>query len=157
MMKFIYSFIYLLCFSGCSSINAVVDIDKPNFEIMTFDVVSKELNFEGPFPEYLVILTNQWFNSKVKVNGLDGNMVMTLNNYIEETSLINDTKRIDIFLNFRIVLQKPTLSKRKIIEGMVSSYGTLTGDFSLSEFDQLIENTQTDLILRLSRDLKSKI
>ncbi len=49
------------------------------------------------------------------------------------------------------------LSQKKVIEGKVNSFGTLTGNFSLSEFDQLIQKTQSDLILRLSRDLKSKI
>ena len=35
--------------------------------------------------------------------------------------------------------------------------GQITGDFSLNDFDQLIIKTQTELVLRLSSDLKSKI
>ena len=49
------------------------------------------------------------------------------------------------------------MSQTKFIEGTVSSYGTLSGTFSLNDFDTIIENTQKDLILRLSRDLQSKI
>jgi hypothetical protein len=51
----------------------------------------------------------------------------------------------------------PSLSQTKMIEGYVSSYGTLSGNFSLAEFDTVIQNAQSDLVLRLSRDLKSKI
>ena len=49
------------------------------------------------------------------------------------------------------------MSQKKVIKGKVNSFSTLTGNFSLAEFDQLIIKTQTDLVLRLSRDLKSKI
>ena len=54
-------------------------------------------------------------------------------------------------------MNKPSISEKKVIKGSVSSYGTLTGNFSLSEFDTVIQNTQSDIILRLSRDLNSKI
>ena len=57
---------------------------------------------------------------------------------------------------FQYLLEK-SQTKKKLINGSVSSFGTLTGNFSLSEFDTVIQNTQSDLILRLSRDLKSKI
>ena len=77
--------------------------------------------------------------------------------YFEEISSIDEGKRVDISLSFNVVLNKPSLSQTSLIEGSVSSYGTLTGNFSLSEFDTVIQNTQSDLILRLSRDLKSKI
>ena len=43
------------------------------------------------------------------------------------------------------------------LESSVSSFGTLTGDFSLNDFDAVIQNTQSDLIMRLSRDLQTKI
>ena len=60
-------------------------------------------------------------------------------------------------MSFNVILNKPSLSQTKMIEGYISSYGTLTGDFSLAEFDTVIQNTQSDLVLRLSRDLKAKI
>ena len=65
-------------------------------------------------------------------------------------------KRVDVYLSFSVLLNKPSLSQKKLIEGSVSSYGTLIGNFSLNEFDNVIQNTQTDLIMRLSKDLKLK-
>ena len=69
-------------------------------------------------------------------------------------TLINDGKRVDASMSFKVKLNKPTLSSKKIIEENIS-YGVLEEDFSLSDFDNVIQNTQSDLIIRLSRDLKS--
>ena len=84
-------------------------------------------------------------------------MIFTITDYTEEISSIVDGKKVNIFLSFNVKLNKPSISEKKVIKGSVSSYGTLTGNFSLSEFDTVIQNTQSDIILRLSRDLNSKI
>ena len=153
------SFIVLVLFFlvNCSTSNAIVKKPIPQFESMTFDAVTKSLFFEGEFPQHFKDLSNQWFDSKVKINGLEGNMIFTLKNYSEQSSKINDGRKIDITVEFEVLLEKSSLSLKKVIRGKVNSFSTLTGDFSLSEFDQLIIKTQTDLVLRLSRDLKSKI
>ena len=49
------------------------------------------------------------------------------------------------------------LSKKKFIKVEVKSFCIIEGDFSLSEFDEIIEKTQTDIIVRLSKNLGSKI
>jgi len=108
-------------------------------------------------PEHIQKLISNWFDEKVKINGFDGDMVFKISNYVEDITLIDDGKRVDTSLSFIFILNKPLLSKKQIIEGTVSAYGTLKGDFSIKEFEILIINTQTDLIERLSRDLKSKI
>ena len=142
---------------NCSTSNAIVETSNPQFESMTFDAVTKNLIFEGDFPKHFTILSNQWFDNKVKINGFEGNMTFTLKNYSEQSSKINDGRKIDITVEFEVLLEKSSLSQKKVIKGKVNSFSALTGNFSLSEFDQLIIKTQTDLILRLSRNLKSKI
>ena len=153
------SFIILVFFLlvNCSTSNAVVEVQDVKFESMTFDAVTKSLLFEGDFPKHFKDLSNQWFDNKVKINGLEGNMLFVLKNYSEQSSKINDGRKIDITVEFEVLLEKSSLSQKKVIRGKVNSFSTLTGDFSLSEFDELIIKTQTDLVLRLSRDLKSKI
>ncbi len=153
------SFIILILFFlvNCSTSNAIVKKPVPQFESMTFDAVTKSLIFEGEFPQRFKDLSNQWFDNKVKINGLEGDMLFVLKNYSEKSSKINNGKKIDITVEFEVLLEKSSLSQKKIIKGKVNSFSSLTGDFSLSEFDQLIIKTQSDLVLRLSRDLKSKI
>ena len=153
-------FIFLLLgffVSGCQSSDSIIEPLRPELEDVSFDVVQKQLTIEPELPIYVEGLLSQWFDQKVKIDGFDGEMTFTILEYLEEISSISDGKRVDISLSFNVVLNKPSLSQTQIIEGSVSSYGTLSGNFSLAEFDTVIQNTQSDLVLRLSRDLKSKI
>tara|TARA_B100000989_G_C19350358_1_gene388844 strand:+ start:28 stop:504 length:477 start_codon:yes stop_codon:yes gene_type:complete len=155
--KFSYLFIILFFISGCKADEDLIDIFEPKFELTSFDVVQKKLVVEKELPNHVQLLITKWFDEKVKVDGFDGNMKFTITNYKEETSSLSDGKRVDVSLSFQVVLKKPSLSQTKIVEGEVSSYGTLTGDLTLNEFDRVIKNTQRNLILILSRDLKNKI
>ena len=156
-MKNTFIVLLIFLFVNCSTSNAIVETTNPKFETMTFDAVSKNLIFEGDFPKNFTNQSRKWFDNKVKINGFEGNMIFTLKNYSEKNSKISDGRKIDISVEFQVLLEKSSLSQKKVIHGKVNSFSTLTGDFSLSEFDQLIIKTQSDLILRLSRDLKSKI
>ena len=143
--------------TGCNANESLITSQKPQFDNITFDVVQKQLFIDTNMPDYVLSLVSQWFDQKVKINGFDGDMKFTVTQYDQEISSISDGKRVDISLKFRLLLNKPSLSQTRFIEGGVSSYGTLTGNFSLSEFDQVIQNSQVDLISILSKDLQSKI
>ena len=149
--------VFLFITSGCGYSATSADKVSTQLDIMTFEVVQKELIIDDNLPNNVEELIKKWFDNKVKINGFDGDMTFTISEFLEETSSISDGKRVDISLFFIVVLNKPSLSQTKMIEGYVSSYGTLSGNFSLAEFDTVIQNTQTDLVLRLSRDLKTKI
>ena len=156
MNKFIFLLLGFLV-AGCQSNNSIIDPIRPEFESVSFDVVQKQLIIEPELPNHVQDLVSQWFDQKVKIDGFDGDMTFTISEYLEEISSISDGKRVDISLSFNALLNKPSLSQTQTIEGSVSSFGTMTGNFSLAEFDTVIQNTQSDLVLRLSRDLKSKI
>jgi len=156
MNKFIFVLLGFLV-AGCQANESFIDPIRPDFANVSFDVVQKQLVIEPELPSHVEGLVSQWFDQKVKIDGFDGEMTFTISEYLEETSSISNGKRVDISLSFNVVLNKPSLSQTKMIEGYVSSYGTLSGNFSLAEFDTVIQNTQSDLVLRLSRDLKSKI
>ena len=156
MNRFIFLLLGFLV-AGCQANESFIDPIRPDFANVSFDVVQKQLVIESELPPHVESLVAKWFDQKVKIDGFDGEMTFTISKYLEEISSISDGKRVDISLSFNVVLNKPSLSQTKKIEGYVSSYGTLSGNFSLAEFDTVIQNTQSDLVLRLSRDLKSKI
>ena len=156
MTKFIFLLLGFFV-SGCQSNDSTIEPLRPEFENVSFNVVQKQLVIDPELPSHVEGLVSQWFDQKVKIDGFDGVMKFTISEYLEETSSISDGKRVDVSLSFNVVLNKPSLSQTSLIEGSVSSYGTLTGNFSLAEFDTVIQNTQSDLVLRLSRYLKSKI
>lgn len=151
-------FIALIFFIvGCNANESLIDPLKPEFQTISFDVVQKELIIDEELPDNLKTLISQWFDEKVKINGFDGSMTFKISNYLQEISLIDNGKRVDLKLSFNLVLKKSLLSQKKIVNGNVSSYGTLTGNFSLKDFETVITNTQTNLVQRLSKDLNSKI
>ena len=157
MTKLIFLLLLGFVVAGCQSNDSNIDPLRPDFESVSFDVVQKQLIIEPELPLHVEDLISQWFDQKVKIDGFDGDMTFTISEYLEEISSISDGKRVDISLSFNALLNKPSLSQTQTIEGSVSSFGTMTGNFSLAEFDTVIQNTQSDLVLRLSRDLKSKI
>tara|TARA_B100000963_G_scaffold361034_1_gene394491 strand:- start:2031 stop:2501 length:471 start_codon:yes stop_codon:yes gene_type:complete len=156
-MKKLFILIFAFIFASCSANESLIDPINPDLKIITFDVVQKNLISKEDLPVNLQKLINQWFDNKVKINGFDGLMTFEITDYIEEISIIDEGKRVDTSLSFTLVLTKPTLSKTKYIEGTVTSFGTLSGEFSLNDFESVIQNTQSNLIERLSSDLKSKI
>lgn len=142
---------------GCNASESTQNPLKPNFETITFDVVQKDFILETKIPDHFLKLISKWFDTRVKIDGFDGDMKFIISDFNQEISNIDNGKRVDVSILFKVILNKPSRSQTKLIEGNISSYGTLTGLFSLQEFDTVIQNTQSDLILRLSRDLKSKI
>ena len=149
--------IFGLFMAGCNANETFIESLNPKFETMSFDVVQKDLVIQKDLPENLNFLISRWFDEKVKINGFNGDIKFTISDYKEKTSSISNGKRIDLTLSFNVLIRKPLLSQQKLIQGNVSAYGTISGDFSLNEFDTVIKNTQGDLVLRLSRDLKKKI
>lgn len=156
MRKFLFIFFGVFIF-GCNANESFVDPLRPEFEDISFEVVQKKLVINPDLPEHLQNLLSQWFDNRVKISGFEGKMEFIVTDFNQEISSINNGRRVDVSLSFNIHLDKPRLSQTKLIEGNISSFGTLTGDFSLNELDILIQNTQNDLIIRLSKDLKSKI
>ncbi len=148
---------FLFLISSCSYSALPIDKISSELDTMSFEVVQKKLIVEDDLPIYVEKLLKKWFQEKVKINGFDGDMKFMVKEYQEKISSINEGKRVDLSLRFEVLIKKPTLSKRVIIKGKVESYGSLKGTFTLNEFDKIIQNTQIDLIVRLSRDLKSKI
>jgi len=157
LLKIIFFFSGLL-FIGCNANESnFITTLEPELEIISFDVVQKQLIIDADLPEHVQFLLSNWFDQRIKIDGFDGDLTFIVSDFSQSISSINNGKRVDVSMSFKINLDKPTLSQKNFIEGNISSYGTLTGSFSLNEFDTVIQNTQSDLILRLSKDLKSKI
>lgn len=150
---------YFLClllffFIGCNASENFIKPIKPELNTISFDVVEKQLNLNGDIPENLKLLLSKWFDEKIKVSGYQGDVLIEVYDYKEEIISVDEGKRIDNFLFFKIILNKSSL-KKEYIEGSVTSYGTISGDFSLQEFDTLIQNTHIHLVQRLSKKLSS--
>ena len=139
---------------SCSNSEYVVK-QSYNFDQVFFDVVEKKIIYEGEIPDYLKSITKNWFDNDVKVEGIDGTMEMKLLNYKENISNISDGKKIELFMNFEVFIQKNNNSTKQSIKGDVITYSTITGSFALEEIDTLISNSQVELIRLLIEKLNS--
>ena len=139
---------------SCSNSEYVVK-QSYNFDQVFFDVVEKKIIYEGEIPDYLKSITKNWFDNDVKLDGIDGTMEMKLLNYKENISNISDGKKIELFMNFEVFIQKNNNSTKQSIKGDVSTYSTITGSFALEEIDTLISNSQVELIRLLIEKLNS--
>ena len=156
MLKIFFLFLSFFI-ASCNANEPLINPLKPELESMSFDVVQKKLVIEKEIPNQVQSLLSQWFNQKVKIDGFEGDLIFIVSDFTQVISSIADGKKVDITMSFEVIINKPSLSQKKLIDGNISSYGTLTGNFTLNEFDTVIYNTQSDLILRLTKDLKSKI
>ena len=84
-------------------------------------------------------------------------MIFTIYDYTQNVSNLDNGKRVDISLKFDALIKKEASPQTKKIKGEIKSYGSLTGTFSLDEFDDIIFDAQSSLITRLSKDLQEKI
>lgn len=152
-----YAFMISIFLNFIPSISFSYEKDIKLFNKIFFDVVEKDYEFKGYFPDRVRNLTSGWINDKVKISGVDGKVSFVFFEYEEKIKLIDDGKRVDISMSFNLTITKSSLSKKKIIQGKVKSYGEIKGSFTLNDFDEVINNAQTELIKIFSNDIKNKI
>ena len=153
-----YKLVILLFLFGCQ--NSVSEI-KPvtvNYNEVPINVVEKELIVSADIPSQLDLLLTDWFNKKVKVNGFQGKVLFEIFEYQEMISNIENGKRVDISLEVKIQIDsKDQLSNQKNYKIQLSEFGTITGSFSLSDVDIIIENLQKNIVSNLSKNINSRI
>lgn len=99
---------------------------------------------------------NNWFNKRVKVNGFEGDIFFNFFNYTHYIEVIDDGKKINLSLGFSVTKKNKTLSNKRIFKGKVSNHGIIQGSFSLNDFDDLIHNTQKQLINNFVKNIQGK-
>lgn len=153
--KLIY--IYMIIFFISSLLHSnTLDRSNVTFETIKFDVVSKKIFYDNTLDREIQVFLQKFFDNNVKVNGFEGNMELFINNYIENTDYIDKGKKIEISLEFILNINKSLLSEKKTLKGVINSYGNMTGNFSLNDFDDLKRNIKLELVSRFSKKLKSE-
>lgn len=144
-----------LFFNCSSSIGKVPKTEKP-INYLFLDVVQKKLIIDKKIPDDMTLLIEDWFSKNVKVNGFDGTAFIEAYSYDEILSNVNDGKKIEISMKLSIQIEtKNGLSKKKYIFD-IKEFSTITGNFSLNEVDDMVSNTQINLIERMSYKINSQ-
>ena len=153
-----YKLVILLFLFGCQ--NSVSEIKPLTFDHkeVSINVVEKELIILADIPSQLDFFLTEWFNNKVKVNGFQGKVLFEIFDYEETISNIENGKRVDVSLDVKIQIDsRDKLSNQKNYKIKLSEFGTITGSFSLSEVDIMVENLQKNIVSNLSKNINSRI
>ena len=149
MHKLVVINIFFLLFSFNSSIGS-----ESHFKNVFFDAVEKKLSNIEILDSKISDLFIKWYDNNVKVNGIEGKLLINIISYNENISNIDDGKRLDIQLKISIkILKNNNNFQKKEYLYEINEFGKIQGNFSLNEFDELKDNIRKNVILRLSKKI----
>lgn len=145
MYKLVIINIFFLLFSLSSNLSS----SETHFENVYFDTVEKNIENLDLLSSEMSILFSKWYQNNIKVNGIDGRLIIKILNYDEKILKNDDSKRLDIKLKISINISKNNNLQKKDYLYEINEFGKIQGNFSLNEFDDLKENTRKNVIIRL--------
>tara|TARA_B100000123_G_C25520120_1_gene336294 strand:+ start:301 stop:618 length:318 start_codon:yes stop_codon:yes gene_type:complete len=102
------------------------------------------------------ILFSKWYDNNIKVNGIDGKLLIDIISYNENILNIDDGKRLDIQLKISMkILKNNDNFEKKEYFYEINEFGKIQGNFSLNEFDELKDSIRKNVIFRLSKKIQN--
>ena len=125
-----------------------------DFQNIYIDSVEKSYVKKNQISEDYENLFLSWFNNYLKVDGFEGLFLISIDNYSENILKIDNGKKIEIKIIFNVVLENKAINKKLKIN--ISEHSSITGSFSINDFENLIYNTQINSIKKLSEKLSEE-
>ena len=151
MHKLVISNIFFLLFSFNISIAS-----ESHYKNVFFDAVEKKLSNLEILDPNMSVLFSKWYDNSIKVNGIDGKLLINIISYNENILNIDDGKRLDIQLKISMkILKNNDNFEKKEYFYEINEFGKIQGNFSLNEFDELKDNIRKNVILRLSKKIQN--
>lgn len=151
MHKLVVSNIFFLLFSFNISIAS-----ESHYKNVFFDAVEKKLSNLEILDPNMSILFSKWYDNNIKVNGIDGKLLIDIISYSENILNIDDGKRLDIQLKISMkILKNNDNFEKKEYFYEINEFGKIQGNFSLNEFDELKDSIRKNVILRLSKKIQN--
>tara|TARA_Y200000002_G_C22536025_1_gene601856 strand:- start:385 stop:876 length:492 start_codon:yes stop_codon:yes gene_type:complete len=145
MAKYLTIFLFLT-FYGCeTSSEQVIKSKNFSFEDVKFNAVSKKLIFEN-ISENRDTLTakeniSNWFNSKIKLDGFEGELEVIVTSIIIEKIKEKQFYKYKIDINLVFNEKNQVMNYKKIYNVNSIEYGIIEGDFTLNDQERLNINT----------------
>lgn len=146
--------ILMLLFSSCVSTESkIYNFDQYNSPIQ-LPVVEKKLINEKLLSEDFKFYFSDTLNKNFKLDGFEGIVFITIISYSEILKNLNNSKEIQINIELEIKIKKDNSQQKVIINA--SQNGKITGNFSISEFDELINKTQIKLVNKIMNEINNQ-
>lgn len=146
--------ILLLLFSSCVSTESkIYNFDQYDNPIL-LPVVEKKLINEQLLSEDFKFYFNDTINKNLKLDGFEGIFFITIISYSEIVKNLNNSKEIQIKIELEIKVKKENSQQKVFLNA--SQNGKITGNFSISEFDELINTTQIKLVNKIMNEIHNQ-
>lgn len=158
-----YLTLLLLTFLFGCEINSqqIIDLEKYNFDNVKFNAVSKNIVFEDinndSDIDYVKEQLNKWFDEKIKVDGIDGEL-----NILVKSIQINKVKDVDFYrfeinLSIDFVERNKTMNYSKSYNLNSIEFGEINGVFSIKDQENLNKNITLKSIKTINNKLLKMI
>lgn len=149
--------IFCIFFCGCQiKEKQIIKEEKFDYKIINFDTVSKELQYTSDFNRSVYKtfkdIIQYWFDSKIKTNGFNGNLIVNFQKIDFERIRNSNYYKFSISLTVEFIEIKNN-NKKNSYNVNANEYGEITGNFSI--IDQ--ENLEINLMHKAIESISSKL
>ena len=157
MVKFI-SFSLIFIFIGCEINNQqIIKPEKFIFDNVNFNAVSKTLvnKFKSKSPEHETMsnLIQYWFDNKIKTTGLDGDLLLNVNEIKFNREKKQEYYKFSVSLSLQFV-EKKSSGSIKVYNLNSNEHGEINGRFSIKDQENLDINLMHQALKSISLKLK---
>ena len=142
---------------SCTSTKPLVKVNNEDFKLISFDAVSKSLSFNNFEQSQLNLygkkLISEWYNQKIKTNGIEGSLNVNVNKLETLAVKNNENYKITVYISINFEVLNNTLDTKKSFDVSASEFAEISGSFSIQDQDNLSINTIKKAISKISDEL----
>ena len=156
MVRFIIV-LFIFFITSCKTTEQVVELNKDQINIISFDAVTKTLEFNNFEQTQLNIIGKQliydWYNDQVKTDGFEGSLKVIITNLETETEKSEDYFKVTANISMQFNLQSNTLNSKKSFNVSASEFSEILGKFSILDQENLGANTLKAALKKITYEI----
>lgn len=155
MAKYLITLIFFVF--SCSNNDQVVSKKNLSSVNISFDVVSKSIEFYqielDSYNQIAYDLINEWYNNKIKTNGLEGSLKIIVTKLDTISEKKDDHFKITTNIAMTFHVDKINLNSKKTFDIEVVKFSEISGEFSILDQENLSSNTVNEAIIDINKEL----
>ena len=145
-------FIPIFIISSCNSQQIELK-SKINSDFVYFDSVEKKISIDSSFPDKFSKKLLFLFDNNIKTNGFDGSTIFNFEKFEKLETKYDKKRKITISVDLKITSVNNNKTNKKTLNYKFEEFGSIEGDFSINEYDNLVDDTENNLINNLIKNL----
>ena len=151
--------LFIFFATACKTTEQVVNINKDKLDNISFDAVTKTLEFNVIEHNQLNLIGKEliydWYNDQVKTDGFEGSLKVIITKLETETEKTEDYFKVTAIISMQFKLESNTLSSKKSFSVNASEFSEISGKFSILDQENLSANTIKAVLNKITIELNS--